>query len=78
MNNEGRNLLINRRLAQQIDDSDTFPMMMSYMLITTSIIAIIVGFSIGEPLTESMILDFFGASLIPMLARGLKLIIDVL
>lgn len=78
MNNEGRNLLINRRLAQQIDDSNTFPMMMSYMLITSSIIAIIVGFSIGEPLTESMILTFFGVSLIPMLARGLKLIIDVL
>ena len=78
MNNEGRNLLINRRLAQQIDDSNTFPMMMSYMLITTSIIAIIVGFSIGEPLTESMILAFFGSSLMPMIARGLKLIIDVL
>lgn len=78
MNNEGRNLLINRRLAQQIDDSNTFPMMMSYMLITSSIIAIIVGFSIGEPLTESMILAFFGASLMPMIARGLKLIIDVL
>lgn len=75
---EGRNLLINRRLGRQFDDSDTFPIMMTYMLITTSIIAIIVGFTIGEPLTESMILSFFGVSLMPMIARALKLIIDIL
>lgn len=76
MNKEGRNLLIDRNLSKQIDESNTFPVLMTFMLLISSILAIGVGIAFGEILTDSMILTYFIVTLMPLITRIIILILD--
>lgn len=77
MNKEGGEIfLFNRKLSKQIDESITFPVLMTFMLLISTILAIIVGIAFGEILTDSMVLTYCIVTLMPIITKLLILILD--